>query len=58
MTFHEETTFRRARELPCDLEEQEAPSLESSDLSLPDEQREETSELSQWIPQGILLSFL
>jgi hypothetical protein len=42
VTFHEETTFRRARELPCDSEEQEAPSLDSP---LPDEQREETSEL-------------
>jgi hypothetical protein len=46
VTFHEEATFRRARELPCDTEEQEAPSLEPSDSPLPDEQREETSEPS------------
>jgi hypothetical protein len=45
MTFHEEANFRRARELPCDLEEQEAPPLDPSDSSLPDEQREEISEL-------------
>jgi hypothetical protein len=45
MTFHEETTFRRARELPCDLEEQEAPPLDYPDSPLPDEQREETSKL-------------
>jgi hypothetical protein len=45
MAFHEEATFCPARELPCDLEEQEAPSLESSYLPLLDEQREETSEL-------------
>jgi hypothetical protein len=42
VTFHEETTFRRARDLPCDSEEQEAPSIDSSP---PDEQREETSEI-------------
>jgi hypothetical protein len=45
VTFHEETTFRRARELPCDSEEQEAPPLDSPDSPLPNEQREETSEL-------------
>jgi hypothetical protein len=44
MTFHEEATFRRARELPCDSEEQEALPLVSPDSPLPDEQREETSE--------------
>jgi hypothetical protein len=42
VTFHEETTFRRAIDLPCDSEEHEAPSFDSS---LPDEQREETSEI-------------
>jgi hypothetical protein len=45
VTFHEEVAFRRARELPCNSREQEAPSLDSSDSPLPDEQREETSEL-------------
>jgi hypothetical protein len=45
VTFHEEAVFRRARELPCDSGEQEAPPLDSSDSPLPDEQREETSEL-------------
>jgi hypothetical protein len=45
VTFHEETSFCRARELPCDSGEQEAPPLDSSDSLLPDEQREETSEL-------------
>jgi hypothetical protein len=45
VTFHEETTFCWARELPCDSEEQESPPLDPSDSSLPDEQREETSEL-------------
>jgi hypothetical protein len=45
VTFHEETVFRRARELPCDSEEKEAPPLDSSDSPLLDEQREETSEL-------------
>jgi hypothetical protein len=44
VTFHEEAAFRRARELPCDSEEPEAPPLDFPD-SLPDEQREETSEL-------------
>jgi hypothetical protein len=43
VTFHEEAVFRRARELPCDTEEQEAPSHEPSDSPLPDVQREETS---------------
>jgi hypothetical protein len=42
VTFHEETAFRRARDLSCDSEEQEAPPLDSSS---PDEQREETSEI-------------
>jgi hypothetical protein len=37
VTFHEETTFRRARELPCDTEEHEAPSLEPLDSPLLDE---------------------
>jgi hypothetical protein len=42
VTFHEETAFRRARDLLCDTEEQEAPPLDSPS---PDEQREETSEI-------------
>jgi hypothetical protein len=46
VTFHEEATFRRSRELPCDTEEQEAPSLEPSDSPLSDEQREEAREPS------------
>jgi hypothetical protein len=46
VTFHEKTTFCRPRELPCDTEEQEAPSLEPSDSPLPDVQREETLEPS------------
>jgi hypothetical protein len=46
MTFHEEVAFRRSRELPCDTEEQEAPSPEPSDTPLSDEQREETIEPS------------
>jgi hypothetical protein len=46
VTFHEETTFPRSRELPCDKEEQEAPSLEPSDLPLLDVQKEETLEPS------------
>jgi hypothetical protein len=41
VTFHE-TTFCRARDLPCDSEEQEAPPFDSSPS---DEQREETSEI-------------
>jgi hypothetical protein len=45
VTFHEEAAFRWARELPCYSEEQEAPPLDSPDSPLPDEQREETSEL-------------
>jgi hypothetical protein len=40
VTFHEETTFRRAKDLPCDSEEPKAPSFDS-----PDEQREETYEI-------------
>jgi hypothetical protein len=47
VTFHEEAAFRRAKELPCDSEEQEAPPLNSSDSPLLDEQREETSELPE-----------
>jgi hypothetical protein len=46
VTFHEEAAFRRSRELPCDTEEQEAPSPEPSDSPLPDEQREEAIEPS------------
>jgi hypothetical protein len=42
VTFHEETKFRWARDLPCDSEEQEGPPFDSSPL---DEQREETSEI-------------
>jgi hypothetical protein len=45
VTFHKETAFHQARELPCDSEEQEAPPLDPSDSPLPDEQREETSKL-------------
>jgi hypothetical protein len=41
VTFHEEVAFRRARELPCDSGEQEAPPLDFSDSSLTDEWREE-----------------
>jgi hypothetical protein len=44
VTFHEEAAFHRARELPCDTEEQEAPSPKPSYSPLPDVQREETSE--------------
>jgi hypothetical protein len=43
VTFHEETTFRWAKELPCDSKEQETSPLDPSDSPLPDEQREETS---------------
>jgi hypothetical protein len=46
VTFHEETTFPRSRELPCDTEEQEAPSPEPSGSPLPDVQREDTLEPS------------
>jgi hypothetical protein len=46
VTFHEEPTFCRSRELPCDTEEHETPSLKPSDTPLPDEQREETIEPS------------
>ncbi|MCZ2221993.1 hypothetical protein NUW87_11590, partial [Corynebacterium pilbarense] len=42
VTFHEETAFRRARDLVCDTEEQEAPTHDSPS---PDEQREEASEI-------------
>jgi hypothetical protein len=34
VTFHEEASFHRSRELPCDTEEQEAPSPEPSDSPL------------------------
>jgi hypothetical protein len=37
VTFHEEATFRCSREIPCDTEEQEAPSPEPSDSPLSDE---------------------
>jgi hypothetical protein len=56
VTFHEETVFRRTRELPYESEEQEAPPLDPSDSPLPDEQREEPQNF-QWISQGTLLSF-
>jgi hypothetical protein len=46
VTFHEEATFHCSRELPCDTEEQEAPSPEPSDSPLSDEQREEAREPS------------
>jgi hypothetical protein len=46
VTFHEEASFPRSGELPCDTEEKEAPSPEPSDSPLPDEQREEAIELS------------
>jgi hypothetical protein len=45
VTFHGEAAFRQARELPCGSEEQEAPPLDLSVSPLPDEQRDETSEL-------------
>jgi hypothetical protein len=46
VTFHEEAAFRHSRELPCDTEEQEAPSPEPLDSPLPEERREETIEPS------------
>ena len=46
MTLHEEATFRLSRELPCDTDEQEAPSPEPSDSTLLDKQREEAREPS------------
>jgi hypothetical protein len=46
VTFHEEAVFRHSRELPCDTEEQEAPSPEPSYSQLPDEEREEAREPS------------
>jgi hypothetical protein len=46
MTLHEEATFRHCRELPCDIKEQEAPSLEISGSQLQDEQREKAKEPS------------
>jgi hypothetical protein len=42
VTFHEETAFRRARDLVCDTEEQEAPRHDSPSS---DEQMEEASEI-------------
>jgi hypothetical protein len=45
VTSHEEATFHGARELPHDSEEQEATPVDSSDSPLPNEQREETSDL-------------
>jgi hypothetical protein len=45
VTFHEEASFRWARELQCDSKEQEDLPLDSPYSPLPDEQREETSEL-------------
>jgi hypothetical protein len=44
VTFHEEVAFHRSRDIPCDTEEQEAPSLEPSNSPLPDEQGEEAIE--------------
>jgi hypothetical protein len=44
VTFHEKVAFRRSRELPCDTEEQEAPSPKPSDSQFSDEQREEARE--------------
>jgi hypothetical protein len=46
VTFHEEVSFRCSRELPCDIEDQEAPSPEPSNSQLSDEQREEAREPS------------
>jgi hypothetical protein len=46
VTFHEEATFCRSRELPCDRKEHEAPSPKPSDSQLSDEQREEAREPS------------
>lgn len=46
VTFHEEATFHHSIELPCDTEEQEAPSPEPSDSPLPNEQREQAREPS------------
>jgi hypothetical protein len=46
VTFHEEATFHRSKELPCDTEQQEAPSPEPLDTPLSDEQREDSIELS------------
>jgi hypothetical protein len=46
VTFNEEETFRRSRELPCGTEEHGAPSLEPSDSPHSDEQREEAREPS------------
>jgi hypothetical protein len=44
MTFHEESSFHRSKELPCDTEKHEAPSPEPSDSPLPDMKREDTLE--------------
>jgi hypothetical protein len=46
VTFHEEVAFRRSKELPCDTNQQKAPSPEPSDSQLSDEQREEAREPS------------
>jgi hypothetical protein len=46
VTFHEEASFCRSRELPYDTEEQEAPSQEPLDSQLSDEQRENAREPS------------
>jgi hypothetical protein len=46
VTFHEEVAFRCSRELPCDTEEQEAPSSEPSNSQISVEQREEAREPS------------
>jgi hypothetical protein len=44
VTFHEEVTFRRSIELPCDTKENEAPSPKPSYSPLLDEQVEEAKE--------------
>jgi hypothetical protein len=46
VTFHEEATFHRSRELPCYTEDHEAPSPEPSYSPLSDEQREKAREPS------------
>jgi hypothetical protein len=45
-TFHEEVSFHRSKELPCDTKEQETPSPEPSISQTSDEQREEAREPS------------
>jgi hypothetical protein len=37
VTFHDEVYFCHSRELPCDTEDQEVPTLELSDSQLSDE---------------------